>query len=196
MRPAALAIAAATVAMAPQALAHDVPEPRVLVVVIGTSSVEVRLNEMFAGAEAEELRRRFDGDRDGRIDDAEESNLASFLAIRSTANVRVEAGDGVVLPLATESRLLRGARDEAQALSLDVVLRAPLAPPASVTIRDARTDDHAVRVAVISSGVEIESASQGILDAARGRVTGVSLDRDRALTVRVRPAQGRNAATE
>lgn len=180
----AIVLAAAT----SSALAHDVEDPRVLVVVVTPASIEVRLNELFVGPEAEELRRRFDADRSGRLDDSEESDLASFLAIRSARSLRVEV-DGKALGLATGSRVLRGARDAGTgALSLDLVLRGSgTLAGRDVTLRDARDDDHAVRAAVLATGgARLEAASLGTLDAGRGLVRDVSLDRENALTLRVR----------
>ena len=172
------------------ALAHELKDPRVIVVLAGRSRVELRVNEMSSVPESEEIRRRFDGDRDGRLDDSEQSDLTSFLAIRATRNLSVEQNGGA-LPLVTQKRTLRSSGDRVDAtdpLSVDVVLTAALAKavPATLTMKDWRADDHAVRVAVLSSGVAFESASTGALDAKRGLVSGVELDRERALILRFR----------
>lgn len=172
------------------ALAHDLKDPRVIVVLAGRSHVELRVNEMTSVPESEEIRRRFDGDRDGRLDDSEQSDLTSFLAIRATRNLSIEQNGGA-LPLVTQKRTLRSSGDRVDAtdpLSVDVVLSAAIAKPSPVTLamRDWRADDHAVRVAVLSSGVTFESASAGALDAKRGLVSGVELDRERVLILRFR----------
>jgi hypothetical protein len=96
------------------------------------------------------------------------------------------------LPLVTQNRLLRsdgnrvGATDP---LSVDVVLRAvpAIEPQMMLTLQDWRSDDHPVRVAVLSSGVTLSTTSSGQLDTKRGVISGVSIDRSRALTVRFHP---------
>ena len=172
------------------ARAHEITDPRVLVVVPGKDGLELRVNEMTPAAESAELRRRFDGDRSGTLDDSEQSDLASFLAIRATKNLAVEE-NGAALPLKTASRLLRNAGDKVDAsdpLSIDVVLEArpAAAKDVNVVVKDFRADDHAIRVAVLASGVTLESASSGTLDAKRGLVTAVVLDRAHTLALRYR----------
>ena len=170
---------------------HDITDPRVLVVVPAKDSIELRVNEMTPLAESAELRLRFDGDRTGTLDDSEQSDLASFLAIRATKHLSIEEG-GVALAMTTSSRVLRNAGsrvDASDPLSIDVVLQAKpagakVAGEVTVVVKDQRPDDHAVRVAVLASGVALRSASSGTLDAKRGLVTGVTLDRAHALTLR------------
>lgn len=167
---------------------HDITDPRVLVVVPAKESLELRVNEMTPAAESAELRRRFDGDRTGTLDDSEQSDLASFLAIRATRYLTVEQ-DAAALPLTTASRVLRNAGsrvDVSDPLSIDVVLEARPAGTKDVTVvvKDSRSDEHAIRAAVLASGVTLGSASAGVLDAKRGLVTGVSLDRSHPLTLR------------
>ena len=170
---------------------HDITDPRVLVVVPAKDSIELRVNEMTPLAESAELRLRFDGDRTGTLDDSEQSDLASFLAIRATKHLSIEEG-GVALAMTTSSRVLRNAGsrvDASDPLSIDVVLQAKpagakVAGEVTVVVKDQRADDHAVRVAVLASGVALRSASSGTLDAKRGLVTGVTLDRAHALTLR------------
>lgn len=184
-----LALTATCVAtFATRAHAHDITDPRVLVVVPGKDTLELRVNEMTPAAESAELRRRFDGDRSGRLDDSEQSDLASFLSIRATKNLAVEE-NGAALSLKTASRLLRNAGDKVDAsdpLSIDVVLEARPAgvKEVRVVVRDFRADDHSIRVAVLASGVALEEASSGTLDAKRGLVTGVVLDRAHTLALR------------
>lgn len=177
------------------ALAHDLKDPRVVIVVAAKKSVELRVNDMSSVAESDEIRRRFDGDRDGRLDDSEQSDLTSFLAIRATVNLSLEE-NGKKLPLVTASRVLRnggGRIDAHQPLSVDVVLHAAPAATAAaggavtLVVGDWRADEHPVRMAVLGSSVTIVSASAGDLDEKRGLVTGVSLDRKRVLTLRYRP---------
>lgn len=178
--------AVAVLAGAP-ARAHDIADPRVLVVVVREDRVEVRVNELTAVAESAELRRRFDGDRDGRLDDSEESDLASFLAIRATKNLSIER-DGAAVPLDPTSRRLRGGArvDAGGPLSIDVILTGALAESGGLTLRDWRADDHAVRAVVqTANGVRLASASSGTIDLARGLLTGVSLDRTQALTIEI-----------
>ena len=184
-------LALGLVLLAPaDAWAHDLTDPRVLVVVPAKDTVELRVNEMTSVAESAELRRRFDGDRTGTLDDSEQSDLSSFLAIRATKNLSIEE-NGVALPLVTGSRVLRNAGtkvDASDPLSIDVVLEAKPAGAKDVTVvvKDWRGDDHAIRVAVLASGVGLRSASSGAVDAKRGLVTGVTLDRAHALTLRYR----------
>lgn len=181
----------AMVLAAPPAHAHDITDPRVLVVVPAKDTIELRVNEMTPLAESAELRMRFDGDRSGTLDDSEQSDLASFLAIRATKHLSIEEG-GVALVMTTSSRVLRNAGsrvDTSEPLSIDVVLQAKpaganVAGEVTVVVKDQRPDDHVVRVAVLASGVTLRSASAGTLDAKRGLVTGVTLDRAHALTLR------------
>lgn len=176
---------------AASALAHDLKDPRVIIVVASKEKVELRINEMTSVAESEKLRRGFDGDHDGRLDDAEQSDLTSFLAVRATANLALEEA-GVKLSMTTASRTLKSANartDATDPLSVDVVLEAtPAATGTAVALvlKDWRTDEHPVRVAVMASGVSLESASAGRLDMTRGLVTGIALSRSDALTLRYR----------
>lgn len=182
-------LALATLA-AVDARAHEIADPRVLVVVPARDTLELRVNEMTPVAESADLRRRFDGDRTGTLDDSEQSDLTSFLAIRATRNLAVEEA-GTPLVLATKSRVLRNGSeplDSAKPLSVDVVMetRPSATKDVTVVVKDTRGDDHVIRVAVLASGVTLQESSAGDLDAKRGLVTGVALDRAHALTLRYR----------
>ena len=184
-----LALAIALVlSRAVNAFAHEIADPRVLVIVPSKDAIELRVNEMTPLAESAQLRQRFDGDHTGTLDDSEQSDLASFLAVRATAQLSVEE-NGAALALETTSRVLRNAGPRVDAslpLSIDVVLQARPAgaKEVAVLVKDHRADDHAIRVAVLASGVTLRAASAGELDAKRGLVTGVVLDRAHALTLR------------
>lgn len=168
--------------------AHDIVDPRVLVVVPGPERLEIRLNELEpAGAASTELRDRFDEDRDGSLRDDERANLEAFLATRAMRNLKVSQ-DGKPLVLETVSRTFKGGegrrRGGSDTLSIDVVLAAtPVGKRVEVSIADWRPDGHEVRVAVIAVDARIVSASQGTLDPKKPVVTGVALDRDRVLTL-------------
>ena len=183
----ALAVAV-VLALAPAtARAHDIADPRVLVIVPGPERLEIRLNELEPrGGSGTELRDRFDEDRDGTLRDDERATLEAFLATRATRNLRVTQG-GKPLALETVSRTLKGGDGQgagpgSETLSIDVVLAAkPVGKRVEVSISDWRPDGHEVRGAVIAVDARIVSASQGTLDAKKPVVTGVALDRDRAL---------------
>ena len=165
--------------------AHGLADPRVIVLVVAPGRVELRVNEVSPIEESVSLRKRFDGDRNGTLDDSERSDLETFLALRATTNLRVTAADGKAIQLKTEERALRGAEgalDASDALSVDVVLSATVRE-ASVTIADWRTDAHPVRLAVLADRVALRSTSAGSLDAGRGVVTGVDLERGKSLTL-------------
>ena len=188
VRPLLIVLAASLAAGV--AAAHGIRDPRVLVVVAGKESIEFRLNETFDPGDSELWRRRFDGDESGTLDDSERSDLTSFLAVRATHNLAVEV-DGSRRKLATESRVLRGVGESVSSkgsLSLDVALRAPAeaatGKTVTVVVRDHRGDDHAVKAAVLGSGVTLQFASQGQLEAGRGVVTGIVLDRKHSLTLK------------
>ena len=70
--------------------AHDIADPRVLVLVLSKDKIELRVNELTPVPESEVLRRRFDGDRSGTLDDSELSDLTSYLAIVATRNLGLE----------------------------------------------------------------------------------------------------------
>ena len=172
------------------ASAHEIADPRVLVVVASKDKIELRVNEMTPVPESEVLRRRFDGDRNGTLDDSERSDLASFLVVRATRHLKVEES-GTSLLLTYTDRKLRnvGMRvDATEPLAIDVVLEARPAGAEAVTLTlsDRYDDEHPVRVAVTALGVTLEHASAGALDAKRGRVVGASLDRTQTLTLRYR----------
>lgn len=172
------------------ARAHGVADPRVLVIVPGTETLEIRLNDVEpAGPKSSELRNRFDEDRDGTLRDDERANLETFLATRATRNLKVTQG-GKALSLETVSRSFKGGEGPnrgSSSLSVDVVLAArPVADDGKrveIRISDSRPDGHEVRAAVIAAGARVVSASQGTLDPEKPVVTGISLDRDRALVL-------------
>ena len=87
---------------------------------------------------------------------------------------QTKSASGVLLPAANASA---------------PAMRSPCTIQCEVTIvvEDHRPDDHAIRAAVLASGVSLVSASAGTLDAKRGVVTGVMLDRAHALTLRYAP---------
>jgi hypothetical protein len=180
----------AVLVTAPAGWAHDIADPRVLVVVPSKDKIELRVNELTPVPESEILRRRFDGDRSGTLDDSELSDLTSFLAIRATRNLAVEES-GAALPLTQATRALRSSGNKVDAtapLSVDVVLEAKPtgAKDGAVTVvlKDYRSDDHRIQAVVLASGVSLASASAGVLDTKRGLVTGASLDRTQTLTLR------------
>lgn len=177
-------------ALAPAALAHELADPRVIIVVASKEKLELRINELTSVPESEKLRRGFDGNHDGSLDDAELSDLESFLALRATANLSLEE-NASKLALATVSRTIKTAGSRVEAtdpLSVDVVLEAVPSgvKGVSLVLKDWRADEHPVRVAVLASGVALESVSRGQLDAKRGLATGISLDRRSALSLRYR----------
>lgn len=183
--------------------AHGISDPRVLVVVPRPHEVEVRVNDLeHPGRASIELRRRFDADRNGTLDDAEREDLAGFLAARATANlsVRTAAGTGTP-PLTMVSRSLRGdggggGVEASTPLSIDVVLRAAITTTGGTTIltvRDWRGDGHPVRAAVLAEEVRLESVRPGTL-AREGRLaTGISLTRGASLEIRVAAPSGGGA---
>lgn len=177
---------AASFAPAP-AIAHEIADPRVLVIVPGPARLEIRINDLEPpGAASTELRTRFDEDHDGTLRDDERANLEAFLVTRATRNLKVTQG-GKPLALETLSRSFKGGEGRGRGsdtLSVDVVLAArPVGARVEVSIADARPDGHEVRVAVIGVDARIISASQGTLDPKKPVVTGVSLDKDRVLVL-------------
>lgn len=189
MRRGLLALVLGLVAT-PVARAHDLADPRVLVVVVSKDKIELRVNEMTPVSESEVLRRRFDGDRSGTLDDSELSDLASFLAVRATRSLKIEES-GAALPLRHADRVLRNAGtrvDATQPLSVDVVLEARPTGRDEITVvlRDEYDDAHPVKTAAMARGVTFVSASAGDLDAKRGLLSGALLDRTHALTLRYR----------
>lgn len=186
------AILLALAAVPAMAVAHEVADPRVVVLVARPHELELRVNDLEQpGRASVELRRRFDGNRNGTLDDAEREDLAAFLAARATSNLAVhEAGAKGASPLSIVSRTLRGddgAVDASTPLSVDVVLRTALSTSsgtAALTVRDWRADGHPVRVAVRAEEVQLQSIRPGRL-AKEGRLaTGIALTRTSALEVR------------
>ena len=177
-----LVFALLLVSVANRVDAHVISDPRVLVVVPTGALLEIRVNEMSQpGEESISLRRRFDGDRDGKLDDSEKSDLASFLVLRATKNLKVWQ-DGKPLAFSEKTRAIRGTEkgiDTSDSVSIDVVLVAkPVARSkhVSIEIGDWRPDGHAVRVAVLGEGAQLVKSSLGEIDRQRGVVTGISLD--------------------
>lgn len=169
--------------VAPSAFAHVVADPRVVVLVPTPKGLEVRINEMSQpGEESIALRRRYDGDRDGKLDDSESADLASFLVARATINLKL-LQNGKPLPLKERSRALTGTRlgvGSSDSLSIDIVLEAaPVADKrhVAISVLDSRQDGHAVKLAVLADGVTISRTSLGELGADSTVVTGVALDR-------------------
>jgi hypothetical protein len=190
MRRLPLALLTLVLLAAPAGFAHEIADPRVLVVVPSRDKLELRINELTPVPESGTLRRRFDGDRSGTLDDSELSDLTSYLAIRATRNLAVEEG-GVALALTHATRDLRNKNNRADAtdpLSVDVVVEARPAGAkdgsVNVLVKDSRADDHAVKAVVQASGVSLLAASAGVLDAKRGLVTGASLDGTHTLSLR------------
>ena len=171
--------------------AHGLADPRVIVLVLAPEKIELRVNEVTPVEDSVVLRGRFDGDRNGTLDDSERSDLETFLALRATSNLAVTDPAGKRIALVTEERVLRGAEgalDAAEPLSVDVVLRATPREPA-ITVADSRNDAHPVRLAALADRVRVLRASAGTVDAARGVVTGVDLERGKTLTVAWAPAR-------
>lgn len=169
------------------AFAHDVSDPRVLVIVPGPERLEIRVNDVEpAGPKATELRNRFDEDDDGTLRDDERANLEAFLATRATRNLKVTQGKKP-LALETVSRSFKGADGQlrgSDSLSVDVVLAArPAGTRVEVRIADWRPDGHEVRAAVAAEGARVVSASRGTPDPKKPVVTGISLDREHALVL-------------
>ncbi len=162
-------------------LAHGLADPRVLVIVPSAEAIEIRLNDLEQpGEPSVTMRRRFDGNRDGALSDAERAKLEEFLASRATWNLKITQ-DGKPLALETAATSLRGVLgpiDGSEALSIDVVVRAKPAVKkgrAAVEIADRRQDGHVIRAAVQPDGVTLRKASAGSLDEAKNLLTGVEL---------------------
>jgi len=99
---------------------HTISDPRVIVLVPNPDQLEIRLNDMTQpGDESVSLRRRFDGNRDGKLDDAEASLLESFLVTRATLNLKLWQ-DGKSIPLKN-----RSARSAARMSISPPALRSP-----------------------------------------------------------------------
>lgn len=163
--------------------AHVIADPRVVVLVPTPKGLEIRINEMSQpGEESIALRRRYDGDRDGKLDDSESSDLASFLVARATVNLKL-LQNGKPLAWKERSRALAGTRlgvGSSDSLSIDLVLEAaPVADKrhVAISVSDSRQDGHAVKLAVLAEGVTISRTSLGELGADSTVVTGVALDR-------------------
>lgn len=177
-----LAVAASISAIAAPAFAHTINDPRVVVLVPKPASFEVRINELTQpGEESIALRRRYDVDRNGKLDDSESSDLASFLIARATANLRVWQG-GKALPLKEVTRSFKAGPSvgSSDSLSIDLILSTQPAAEAGhvkVTVGDWRTDGHAVRVAILSQdGVTLTKTSLGSLESGGQVATGISLE--------------------
>ncbi|HVO31386.1 MAG TPA: hypothetical protein VMV18_11635 [bacterium] len=193
LRAATATLLASLALAASPARAHVIPDPRVLVIVVTPAGLEIRVNDMGQpGDDSASTRRRFDVNRDGKLDDSERSDLASFLVARATGNLRVSQ-DGKVLALKERSRALHGVEkgiEASDAISIDVVLDAtPQAAKdgtVSATIGDWRADGHAVRAAVLAQGgAVLRKSTLGSLEPADAATvaTGISLDRDQTVTL-------------
>ena len=179
-----VAVGAMLFFFATPALGHTIADPRVVVLVAKPGALEVRVNELTQpGEESAALRRRYDGDRDGKIDDSEASDLASFLVARSLTNLRVWQ-DGKPLALKEQSRALKGIASgvgSSDSLSIDVVLTTQPVVAAGghvkVTLGDWRPDGHAVRVAVLAQdGVVLAKTTLGSLESEGQVATGIALE--------------------
>ena len=192
MRRRRAALIVALVAMPAAALAHALPDPTVIVVAPSKGALEVRINDMTQpGEESVALKRQFDENGDGRLEDNERKDLLDFVVARAQAHLAVlQSGQRLSLTIAGSA--LHGDEQpvgSSQSLSLDLVLRARPAPGAGgrateVTVRDWRDDGHVVRCAVMGQGVRLLAVSPGTLDASAPIATGIDLSRETALSLR------------
>lgn len=174
---------AAVLLLAAPASAHTIADPRVVVLVAKATGLELRVNELTQpGEESIAIKRRYDGDRDGKIDDSEGSDLAGFLVARSIANIRLWQ-DGKPLVLKESTRALKGIANGVSAsdsLSIDIILTtqpAAVGHSVKITMGDWRPDGHAVRVAVLAQdGVVLTKTSLGTLESDGSVATGISLE--------------------
>lgn len=185
------ALLVALLALPSVALAHALPDPTVIVVAPSKDGLDVRVNDMTQpGEESIALKRRFDENGDGRLEENERTDLLDFAVARAEAHLAV-LQSGQRLSLSIAGKALHGTDqpvDSSESLSLDLVLRARPAPGAGgateVTIRDWRDDGHVVRCAVMGQGVRLLAVSPGKLDASAPIATGIDLSRESALSLR------------
>lgn len=187
------------IGLSASASAHVIPDPRVLVLVPKPGALEIRVNDMGQpGDDSATTRRQFDGDHDGRLDDAETANLGGFLVVRATDDLKVWQ-NGKSIPLTELTRAVHGTEkgvESGEAISVDVIVEARGLTPGKdgayhVSVGDWRPDGHAVRaVALAQDGASITAASLGDRNPDGSVVTGITLDRNVSLdlTWRATPA--------
>ena len=176
-------------------LAHALEHPKREVLALAPERLVLDVAwELPPGDEASELRRLFDGDRDGTLSAAEADRAAAWVADAATAFLSL-AVDGVPVAPAREAvrgHGLRGRTADDSGLLVVVRLAAALPPPSGVRVvrladRDRDASKH-VPVRVELHGLALAGASPGAAEAGGG--VDASLAIGQALEVAVVPAGG------